>query len=69
MDTVVDDIPCYSVAARYPKTSGVDMELVIEKDALLIRRIKTLGEPSRFSATELRDSINASSWILRRLFS
>ncbi len=68
MDTVVDGIPCYSVTARYPKTTAVDMEFVIEKDALLIRRIKTLGGASRFSATELRHSIRVNEPIDDAMF-
>jgi hypothetical protein len=69
MDTVVDGIPCYSVAARYPKSATPDMEFVIEKDTLLIRRIKTLGGASRFSATELRHSIRVNEPIDDAMFS
>ena len=67
-DTVVDGTPCYSVAARYPKSTTVDMEFVIEKDALLIRRILTLGGASRFSATELRHSIHVDEPIDDAMF-
>ena len=69
MGTVVDDIPCYSVAARYPKSAIPDMEFVIEKDTLLIRRIKTLGGASRFSATEQRHSICVNEPIDDAMFS
>jgi hypothetical protein len=69
IDTVVDDTPCYSVAARYPKSATPDMEFVIEKDTLLIRRIKTLGGASRFSATELRHSIRVNEPIDDAMFS
>jgi len=69
MDTVVDGTPCYSVAARYPKCAAPDMEFDIEKDALLIRRIKTLGGASRFSATELRHSIRVNEPIDDTMFS
>ena len=69
MDTVVDDTPCYSVAARYPKSATPDLEFVIEKDTLLIRRIKTLGGASGFSATELRRSIRVDEPIDDAMFS
>jgi hypothetical protein len=69
MDTVVDATPCYSVAARYPKCAIPDLEFVIEKDALLIRRIRTLGGASRFSATELRHSIRVDGPIDDAMFS
>jgi hypothetical protein len=68
MDTVVDGTPCYSVAARYPKCAIPDMEFVIEKDALLIRRIKTSGEAGKFSATELRQSIRVDEPIDDAMF-
>jgi hypothetical protein len=68
MDTVVDNTPCYSVAARYPKCSIPEMEFVIEKDTLLIRRIRTLGGAGRFSATELRDSIRVNEPIEDAMF-
>jgi hypothetical protein len=68
MDTVVDGTPCYSVAARYPKSAIPDMEFVIERDALLIRRIKTSGEAGKFSATELRHSIRVNEPIEDAMF-
>ena len=64
MDTVVDGTPCYSVAARYPKSATPDMEFVIERDTLLIRRIKTTA--SGLSATELRRSITGQRANRRR---
>jgi hypothetical protein len=69
MDTVVDGTPCYSVAARYPKCAIPDMEYAIERDTLLIRRIKTLGGAGRFSATELRHSIRVNEPIDDAIFS
>jgi hypothetical protein len=69
MDTVVDGTPCHSVAARYPKCATPDMEFVIEKDTLLIRRIKTLGGVPRFSVTELRHSIRVNEPIDDAIFS
>jgi hypothetical protein len=69
MDTVVDGTPCYSVAARYPKCATPDMEFNIEKDTLLVRRIKTLGGGSRFSATELRHGIRVNEPIDDAMFS
>ncbi len=68
MDTVVDGTPCYSIAARYPKCAIPDMEFVIERDALLIRRIKTSGEAGKFSATELRHSIRVNEPIEDAMF-
>ena len=68
MDTVIDGTPCYSIAARYPKCAIPDMEFVIERDALLIRRIKTLGEAGKFSATELRHSIRINEPIEDAMF-
>lgn len=68
MDTVVDDTPCYSIAARYPKCAIPYMEFVIEKDALLIRRIKTSGKACEFSATELRHSIRVNEPIEDAVF-
>jgi hypothetical protein len=68
MDTVVDGTPCYSVAARYPKSATPDMEFVIEKDTLLIRRIKTFGG-AIFSATELRHNIRVNEPIDDAMFS
>jgi hypothetical protein len=59
-DTVVDGTPCYSISARYPRCAIPDMELVIERDALLIRRIKTSGEAGKFSAMELRHSLRVN---------
>jgi hypothetical protein len=67
-DTVVDGTPCYSIAARYPKCAIPDMEFVIERDALLIRRIKTSGEAGKFSATELRHSIRVNEPIEDAMF-
>ena len=69
IDTVVDSTPCYSVAARYPKCASPDIEFVIEKDALLIRRIKTLGGARGFSSTELRHSIRVNEPIDDAMFS
>ena len=69
IDTVVDGTPCYSVAGRYPKSATPDMEFVIEKDTLLIRRIKTLGGARRFLATEMRDSIRVNEPIDDAMFS
>jgi hypothetical protein len=68
MDTVVDGTPCYSIAARYPKCAIPDMEFVIERDTLLIRRIKTSGEAGKFSATELRHSIRVNEPIEDAMF-
>jgi hypothetical protein len=68
MDTVVDGTPCYSIGARYPKCSIPDMEFVIERDALLIRSIKTSGEAGKFSATELRHSIRVNEPIEDAMF-
>lgn len=67
MDTVVDGAPCYTVAARYPKSATPGMEFVIEKDTLLIRRIKTTA--SGLSATELRRSIRVNEPIGDAMFS
>jgi hypothetical protein len=44
------------------------MEFVIERDALLIRRIKTSGEAGKFSATELRHSIRVNEPIEDAMF-
>jgi hypothetical protein len=68
MDTVVDGTPCYSIAARYPKSAIPEMEFVIERDALLIRRIKTSGEAGKFSAMELRHSIRVNEPIEDAMF-
>ena len=65
-DAVVDGTPCYSVAARYPKSATPDMEFVIEKSTLLIRRIKTIA--SGFSATERRHSIHVNEPIEDAMF-
>jgi hypothetical protein len=54
-DTLVDSVPCYAVAATHPK--GGDQQLLIEKDTLLIRRITTMMEISKYPSTELRDQI------------
>jgi hypothetical protein len=59
-DTLIDGTPCYSVAARYPKVATVELEFLIEKDALLIRRIVTTSKPAKLLATELRDSIRVN---------
>jgi hypothetical protein len=66
MDTVVDGTPCYLVAAQYPKSAIPNMEFVIEKDALLIRRIKTTA--SGLSVTELRHSIRVNEPIDDAMF-
>ena len=68
IDTVVDGAPCYSIAARYPKSTIPDMEFVIERDALLIRRIKSSGEAGKFSAMELRNSIRVNEPIEDAMF-
>jgi hypothetical protein len=67
MDTVVDGTPYYSVAARYPKSTTPDMEFIIEKDTMLIRRISTTARI--FSATELRHSIHVNEPIGDFMFS
>jgi hypothetical protein len=68
VDTLIDGTRCYSVAARYPKRAAVDVEFLIEKDALLIRRIITRSEPAKYSATELRDSIRVNETIDDTMF-
>jgi hypothetical protein len=67
LDTVIDGTPCHSIAARYPKSATPDMEFVIEKDTLLIRRIKVTA--SGLSATELRHSIRVNEPIDDAMFS
>jgi hypothetical protein len=59
-DTITEGVPCYSVAARYPKIATVELEFLIEKDSLLIRRIITTSERGKFSARELRDNIRVN---------
>jgi hypothetical protein len=44
------------------------MEFVIEKDTLLIHRIKTLGGAGSFSATEQRHSIRVNEPIDDAMF-
>ena len=61
IDTVIDGVSCYAVAARYPKCATPEMEFAIEKVTLLIRRIRTtLSGASGFSATELRHDIRVN---------
>ncbi|HEY6618533.1 MAG TPA: hypothetical protein VIY68_03205 [Steroidobacteraceae bacterium] len=66
VDTIVDGTPCYSVAARYPKSATPDMKFVFEKDALLIRGIKTTAKG--LSVTELRHSIRVNEPIDEAIF-
>jgi hypothetical protein len=54
-DMPVDGIPCYSVTAKHPK--GGDVRFLIEKEALLVRRVTTERETSGHPSTERRERI------------
>jgi hypothetical protein len=45
------------VAARFPRIATVGLEFLIEKDALLIRKIITAMEARKYPVTEMHDSI------------
>ncbi len=52
-DAAIGGIACYCIAARHP--SGCQMEYLIEKDLLLIRRVRTHFE--KFPTEESRENI------------
>ena len=67
-DTLIDGTPCYSIAARCPKVTTVELEFLIETTALLVRQIITTRERGKFLAREVRESIHINEPIDDTLF-
>jgi hypothetical protein len=53
-DQAINGVPCYCISARHPRSGG-ELEYVIEKNSLLIRRVRTHFE--KFIGVESRDGI------------
>jgi hypothetical protein len=56
-DTAIDQIACYSIAARHPNFPG-KYELQIEKNTLLLRGFLSEHETSRFEESRMNIRIN-----------
>jgi hypothetical protein len=67
-DTTINDIQCYSISAQHPR--GGESQFSIEKDSLLLRRVRTTlsAEAGPVVSEEVRDNIRVNQPVDASLF-